>query len=311
MSLTLVEAAKLALDEGEQKRAGVIAMFARESQWLASLPFMNIPGNAYAYNQEGTLPAVAFRGINEAYTESTGVINPAVEALRIAGGDLDVDTAEIQMFGNEIRTTHESMKIKALAASISTNLIKGDSTSDPRQFDGLQNRITGNQLIEAGNTDGGDALSLAKLDEAIDACTNPSAIWMSKAMRRRLTTAQRTTSLGGYIQFSKNEFGQPILMYNELPILVAYPNNGGTEPLAFNEVGAGGATATATSIYVLGLGDGLVTGIQNGGMQVRDLGEVQTQPVKRTRVEWLNGLAILHGRAAVRLRGIKDGAVVA
>jgi hypothetical protein len=46
-------------------------------------------------------------------------------------------------------------------------------------------------------------------------------------------------------------------------------------------------------------------------MDVRDLGEVQTAPVKRTRVEWLAGLCVEHGRSAVRLRGIKDGAVTA
>ena len=34
-----------------------------------------------------------------------------------------------------------------------------------------------------------------------------------------------------------------------------------------------------------------VTGIQNGGMDVRDLGELQTAPVWRTRVEWFTGIA--------------------
>jgi len=311
MSLTLVEAAKLSATNGEFKRAAVISMFAKASQWLAALPFADISGNAYAYNREGTLPGVAFRGINESYSESTGIINPLVEALRIGGGDLDVDTAILKTQGDGVRAVHEQMKVKALAAEVTRVLIKGDSTSNPREFDGLQNRITGAQLIEAGATNGGDALSLQVLDQAIDQCVNPTHIWMSKAMRRKLTTAQRTTTLGGFIEFTKDEFGQQTVVYNGIPILVPYPDNGGTDPLGFNETNAAGANATGTSIYVVGLGDGFVTGLQNGVMDVRDLGEVQTQPVKRTRVEWLMGMVVEHGRAAVRLRGIANLPIVA
>jgi hypothetical protein len=294
VSLTLVEAAKLAANDGETKRAGVIAMFAKESQWLASLIWKAIQGNAYAYNREGTLPSVAFRGVNESYTESTGIINPLVEALRIAGGDLDVDMAILKTQGESVRAVHEQMKVKSLAAEMTRVLIKGDSTSQPREFDGLQNRITGAQLVENGVSSGGDVLSLSALDAAIDQCVNPTAIWLPKAMKRRITQASRNTTVGGFIT-----------------LLTAYPDNGGTEPIAYTEVGSGGGTAQSASLYVLGIGDGLVSGITNGGIEVRDLGEVQTAPVKRTRVEWLAGLCIEHGRAAVRLRGIKDGAVVA
>jgi hypothetical protein len=93
-------------------------------------------------------------------------VNPQSEALRIAGGDLDVDVALVKMFGSNARAVQESMKAKALAASITTKLVKGDSTSDAREFDGLQARIptTGTQFISAGTTDAADALSNFKLD---------------------------------------------------------------------------------------------------------------------------------------------------
>lgn len=311
MALTLVEAAKLAANEGKELRSAVIEMFARSSQWLASLPFRDIQGNAYQYNREGDLPGIAFRGVNESYTASTGVVNPLVEALRIAGGDLDVDTFILKTQGEGVRAVHEAMKIKSLAATLTTKLIKGDSTSDPREFDGLQARITGTQLIENGSSDGGDVLSLAKLDEAIDAVPNANAIWMSKAMKRALTVAARTSTLSGCVSDGVDSFGMPIKVYSGIPIYTAYPDNGGTEPLAFDELGSTGSTATATSIYVLALGDGMVQGLQSGPMDVRDLGELETTPAKRTRVEWFAGLCIEHGRAAARLRGIKTGAVVA
>jgi hypothetical protein len=46
-------------------------------------------------------------------------------------------------------------------------------------------------------------------------------------------------------------------------------------------------------------------------MEARDLGELQTKPAMRTRVEWYAGIAMFHGRAAARLRGISNAAVTA
>lgn len=317
MSVTLIEAAKNALANGETKRAGVIATFAKASLWLANLPAKNIPGNSYAYNQEKTLPGIAFRGVNEGYTESAGVINPASEALRIGGGDLDVDVALIKMFGPQTRSDQETMKAKALSAEITRVIAKGDSTSQPREFDGLQNRIStsGSQFVAAGTTDAGDPLSLFKLDTMIATVAGPNKrLWMNKTMQLRLTQAARTSTVGGFITFEKNEFGQVIAFYNGIPIDVPYPENDGTEPLAFDEQGDLGGTpggSSSTSIYCVSAAEGYCTLLQNGVMDVRDLGEVHDSPVMRTRVEWLVGLCVEHPRAVARLGGISNAAVVA
>jgi hypothetical protein len=308
-ALTLVEAAKL--NRGEVVRSAVIEMFAQESDILRVLPFQNIAGNAYSYSREAVLPGIAFRGVNESYTASTGVVNPLTEALTICGGDLDVDRFIVTTQGAGVRSTHERLKVKALAAEWARVFIKGDSETEPREFDGLQKRLTGAQLIDAGSASGGDALSLAKLDEAIDAVDGATHLFMSKAMRRRMTAAARSTSVGGYITYDVDAFGRRVTMYNDLPILVPYSDNGGTEMLAFDEACPGGGSSVGTSIYVLGLGTGKLSGIQNGTMDVRDLGELDTAPVFRTRVEWYASIALEHGRAAARLRGIKDAAVVA
>jgi len=309
MSLTLIEAAKL--NSGQVVKSAVIEMFAMGSDILRVLPFKDIQGNAYKYSREEALPGVAFRGVNESFSESTGVVNPLVDALAIAGGDLDVDKFIVTTQGAGVRGTHESMKVKSLAQSWSRTFIKGDSETDPREFDGLQKRISGNQLIDAGATAGGDALSLAKLDELIDAVPGATHLIMNKAMRRRLTAAARNTTVGGFITTSKDEFGRTVHQYNDVPILLPYSDNGGTEFVAFDEACPGGGTNTGTSIYCVALGEGLVQGIQNGTMDVRDLGELETKPVLRTRVEWYAGVCIEHGRAAARLNGIKDAAVTA
>ena len=285
-------------------------MFARNSDILETLPFITINGNAYKYNREGSLPGVAFRGVNEAYTASAGVINPITESLVIAGGDLDVDKFIVRTEGQGVRTTHEELKIKALSQAITLNFLKGDNTSDPRQFDGLQPRLVGTQWVTNSVADGGAALSLALLDELIDTVDNPTHLIMNRTIQRRLAVAARTYTIGGFITYDLNEFGTRVMTYNGLRILNGYQANLNTAILPFTETTAGGATATATSIYCVNFGPTGVVGLQAGPLDVTDLGEVQSQPVYRTRVEWFVALAVLGGRAAARLSGITNAAVV-
>lgn len=304
MALTLVEAAKLSQDPIQ---SAIIEMFAQNSDILMALPFDNIEGGALRYNREETLPGIGFRGVNEAFTEGTGILNPISEPLVIAGGDLDVDNFILETQGENARSTHEAMKVKALALNWTLKFIKGDQASEPREFDGLQVRLTGNQLISAGTTSGGTALSLGKLDELIDAVDNPTHLIMNKTMRRLLTAAARDYAVGN-ITWEKDAFGRRITVYNDLPILLADKENTNAQILPFTEAAYTGAS-TACSIYCVSLGDGMLKGIQKRTMDVRDLGELETKSAKRTRVEWFNGIAVFHGRAAARLQHIANAAV--
>lgn len=309
MPMTLVEAAKL--ETRNLVRAGVVEQFARTSEILRVLPFQDIQGNALAYNREEQLPGVAFRGVNEGYAESVGVVNPSTETLYIAGGDLDVDRFIIKTMGPQVRSTHENMKIKALSQTWTKTFIKGDTTIQPREFDGLQARLTGYNLLDAGATAGGDALSLDTLDEAIDRVSNATHILMSRAMRRKFKAARNTVGVSGNILLGTDDFGRPVEIYSGLPILTTYGDNINPDPLGFNEAAPGGGANTASSIYVINFNVDGVCGIQNGGIDVRDLGELNNLPLFRTRVEWYAGIGVFSGSAAVRIRGIKNAALVA
>lgn len=306
--LTLFEAAKL--NSGDVVRATVIEHFARSSDLLRATQFIDVAGGAYVYTQEGNLPGIAFRGIGQGYEASAGIVNPQTETLRIAGGDLDVDNATLKIHGEGTRSYHELEKVKALSLSIGAAMINGNSTDNPLEYDGLRNRIVGDQLIDAGSTDGGDPLSLSKIYEIIDAVDNPTHLVMSKKMRALMSSAAHDTAVGGYINYTEDEFGRRVTRFDDLPILVTDYDNENKQIIDFNEVGGTGTTETATSIYCVNMGPGGVVGLQNGTMEVRDLGELQDKPTMRTRVEWLVGLAVLNGRAASRLRGISNAAVV-
>lgn len=301
MALTLLEAAKLST--GDVYKAGVLTKYAETSEILRILPFESINGNSLKYNIEETLPGVGFRGVNGSYTESTGIINPKVESLTIAGGDLDVDKFIVDTMGEDQRSVQEAMKIKALALSWTKTFIKGDSEDDPTTFDGLQKRLQGDALIANHAT--GAGLSLAKLDEAIDAVDGANALLMSKSVRRRLTVAARTSSVGGNIGYTIDEFGRQVTTYNDLPIIIVDKDNENNDILGYTETGS------TTSIYVVAFGEGAVSGLQNGGMDVRDIGELQSKPALRTRVEWYSGFGVFAPRSAARLKNITDAAVTA
>jgi hypothetical protein len=310
-AVTLLQASEMALGNDEVKRAAIIELFAAPDM-LTVIPFLDIQGGAYAYLQEGQLSGVAFRGINESYSTSTGVINPQVERLRIVGGDLDVDKSLLKTHGAGVRSQQERMKVKALSLFLAGKMINGDSENDPREFDGLRKRITGSQLVPAGNTAGGDALSLAVLDEAIDLVDGANYLVMSKRMRNLIAQTANNPNVTGYVTFAQENFGNTVrrvTRYADLPILVTDYDDKNEQVIDFNEACPGGGAAEGTSIYVLNIGDEGVLGLQNGVMEIEDLGEIDAKPVLRTRVEWLVSMAVLSGRAAARVWGIKKAAV--
>jgi hypothetical protein len=299
MALTLTEAAKLSQDTLQR---GVIETFARTSSFLELLPQMDIAGNAYAYNVEGALPGIGFRDVNEAYVASEGVINPASEKLYIAGGDVDVDRFIVQTRSNinDTRAIHTDMKSKAMALAITNQYFNGDQAVNAKGFDGLKKRLSGNQVISAGTN--GAQLTITMLDELIDTVEGePSALFVSKAMRREIKRVIQAHN--GYGESQYDAFGRPVMSYGGIPIRVIESDNLGNEILGFNETQ--GTAVNAGSIYAVKFGaEQYVSGLQNGGVNVRDLGELQEKPVFRTRIEWYAGMAVFHPKAAARLSGV-------
>lgn len=220
-ALTLIEILKSVSDP---LRAGVIEQLFLEEPLFQYIPWQDVMGLSFSYNQEETLPGVAFRQLNAAYTPTVGVINRQTEPLIPFGGDSDCDVAFVKAYGASRREMYDRMFVKALAIKYVQTFLYGNSGAktsnvydDPTGFDGLLTRLTGNQLIDAGGTAG----------------------------------------------------------------------------------------VSGTSVFAMRFGDGFVTGLQTpDGVDVRDLGEVQTKPVYRTRIEQIGGLAIESGQAAAVVNNI-------
>lgn len=323
MAVSLYQSALIAQNNGEFKKAGILQTFAQASPLLAAMPLVSIAGNSYAWTREANLGSVGFRAVNSALAEGAGAVETRSVALKIIGGDLDVDNFLIQSHGPATRSAHETMKATLLAQTVAYQIIKGSTTAaggataDANGFDGLQVRygggFGGNAVVDAGenadqiilNDGASDALSMKKLDEAIQAVDNPTHILMGKKMKVNMMAFLRNSSA---VTMTKDEFGRLITSYNGLPILEAdvLGTSTGLQQLAFNE----GASSNRTSIYVLNLSDMGLHMVQNGGVQVRDLGEQDSKPVYRTRVEWYCNVVDAHPRCVARLYSIADSTAV-
>jgi hypothetical protein len=305
MSLTLIEAAKL---RTQALQRGVVEVFPRSSAVLERMPFLPVASDSYKYNQESVLPGIAFRAIGEGYTESTGVINPVTESLCILGGVSDVDRALVKTQGNinDLRAIHDGLKAKSAALKYTRTFFKGNSAEDPKEFDGLEVRLTGGQKISAGDSSGGDTLTLAMLDALIDAVIGgPDVLFMSKTMRRKVNTLVRAANQA--IETVNDAFGRIINAYAGIPIGIIENDEEDNPILGFTEAGEGGGGDVCTSLYAVRFGvQEYLSGLECGPMDVIDQGLYSGGTAYRTLIEWITGMAVFHPRAAARLYGVKN-----
>ena len=312
MAMTLAEAAVLSQNALQR---GVLEVFVQESPVLDRLPLMTIEGNAYAYNKEATLPGVAFRSVNEAYAESTGTVVQATESLVILGGDADVDTFIVKTRGNlnNQRAIQTAMKVKANAYKFQDAFFNGDVVVDPKGFDGLKKRLVGAQVLDAATNGMGPVAGghdfFDVLDAAIAAVPGVNgqngAIYANAAVIAKVKSSARR--LGGVEMIREALTQKMIATYNGIPLLDAGQTAAGADVIPQTET-QGTASGIASSMYVVKFGqdegDRGVTGLTNGGVDVRDLGEIDSKPVYRTRIEFFCGLATFGGKAAARIRGV-------
>ncbi|MFG1997883.1 major capsid protein [Spirillospora sp. NPDC048911] len=316
MAVTLPESAKLSQDELQRS---VVEMFVLESSVLDRIPLLSVEGNNYAYNEEATLPGVKFRDANEAFGDETGTVNQRTEKLVILGGDADVDRFIVQTRGNlmDQRAIQTRLKVKAATLAFQDAFINGDTAVNAKSFDGLKKRLTGPQVITAAPNGmpiiGGSANEqhafFDKLDEVVNAVVGDvGALYMNKAIRAKIMSAGRRTGGTDWITvlFGDNPtMSKRIPTYNGIPMLDIGTRADGSSIIGLNETQ--GTASNASSIYAVSwAGDESnpgVAGLTNGGVQVRDLGEIAEKPVYRTRIEFYCGLGVF-GKGAARLAGV-------
>lgn len=292
MALTKVEAAKLTDD---LLLRGVIETIILESPVLQRLPFMEVVGTGLTYNREATLPAADFYEVGDTWTESTPTFEQVTTGLKILGGDADIDHFLLQTYRdpNQLEAVVLQQKAKAVAHAFLMAFYRGDSAANPKQFDGLRKLVPASQTIQPGPN--GGSLTLELLDQLIDLVKpgKPDALLMSKRTRRKLAQLRRTS--GTVLESEVDQFGQRIVSYDGIPVLVDdfVPDD--------ETLGTGN---NLSSIYAVKFGPSGLMGLENGGITVEEVGALETKNARRWRVRWYVGLALFSTVAVARLQGI-------
>lgn len=309
MATTLAQSALLSQNDLQR---GVVETFIQESKVLDRIPLLPIQGNAYAYNEEATLPGVEFRAVNSPYSESTGTVVQRTEALVILGGIADVDTFIVQTRGNlnDQRSVQTNLKVKAVSYKFQDAFVNGDTAVDANSFDGLKKRLTGAQIVDAatnglsvlGATDADRQTFLDQFEALLAAVPGgPDAVYMNRTILGRLLSSMRRLNIATTPVGVKQEPA-----YDGIPLIDIGNKADGTMIIPQTEV-QGTSGATASSIYAVKWsgdeGSNGVAAATNGGVQTRDLGRIPSPPAWRTEIEFFTGLA-LFGKGAARLRGV-------
>jgi hypothetical protein len=147
-----------------------------EQLYLEEGIFLKLPVDfqdelTYTYNVEKTLPGVAFRKLNEAFPESTLIVQRLTENLRPLGGDSDFDkliarTKPKQRARND-RAFGKSMAVKWVQTLLYGNspaARAGAAYTDADGFDGIMKRLTdapgAPMVVDNGASSGSDGSSV-------------------------------------------------------------------------------------------------------------------------------------------------------
>ena len=294
MALTLAEASKLSNDV---LLAGVIETIIKDSPILQTLPFIEIVGNGLTYNRESTAATASFFDVGDTWTESTPTFAQMTATLKIMGGDADIDNYLIATRSNvqDLEVAVIQLKAKAVQRLFEQTFITGDSSSNPKAFDGIDKLCESGQTLSMGVN--GGSLTLDKLDELVDKVLGgkPEMLLMSRRSRRIINKLARTA--GTFLETDRDQFGQMIQYYDTTPIGVSdYISDAQTV----------GTSTDCSTIYAMQFGEGAVAGLTGpGGLQVERVGSLEQKDATRTRIKWYTSVAMFNGLKLAKLIGVR------
>jgi hypothetical protein len=310
-----VEYAK-SIDENDPTRAFVENMV-DQSDVMRAIPILPAERGKRAYMDIASLPAVGFRGFNEAANQALGSFNLREEDTFFIDDYIFADRAMIDRLGPEGKYKQEKLKSTALAQFFSQNVIKSDNSANARTPNGIQVRcsdataITGN-LVVNNAASGGGALSLSNLDKLYWLVNKPTHWIMPRGLMPQWDSAARNNSLVNQtVSYAEDDIGRRIIKFKGLPILFGYEPDDSPDLLPFTEVASGGGGAVTSSIYCVSFRAGGFYAIEQTPLSVMPEGPTVGQPFDSTHIKWDYGFAREHPKSIARCSSITNAAIVA
>lgn len=312
MALLKVEAEKLSNNQLVQ---GVVEEIIEKDPMFALLPFVRVNSKAYVYNREDVgaqnnittgAGQPTFINVSDTIVEGAVPFKTITCALRILAGDVQIDKflQEIDGDTNDQMAIQISAKAKAVGRQYHNALVNGDaSVNSGVVFDGLK-ALTTNADANAAQTisasANGGALTFTQLDNLLDLVPNGAdALVMRRGTLRAFRAALRLQGGSTGSEVIMNDFGQPMIAHNGVPILI-------NDFLPGNET-KGTSAGNVCSVYALRMNevDGLhgLYGGASAGIRIEAVGTHQTKDTDIVRVKWYAGLALKSTKSLARLEG--------
>lgn len=313
MAVTLAQAK---LNVQDDLQLGIIDEFIKSSYIFNKIPFADCVsptgGGAtltYGYTRLITQPTAAFRAVNSEYTPSEVQKQRYTTDLKVFGGAFEIDRIIAEMGGIADEVELQSkQKVKAAVALFNDTIINGNSSKDENVFDGLDVAVTGSdtehipaEAIDLSTSAAVDANARAfvdELDEWLGSMEGIDAILCNAKMAAKFRAVARRM---GMYQLTKNDFGQTVELYGDIPFVDLGAKAGSNDPVVAINDGE-------TSIYAVKFGmDGFHAISMAGQPPVKIwLPDFKTAgAVKKGEVEMVAGCALKSTKAAGVFRKIK------
>ncbi|HEX8342216.1 MAG TPA: phage major capsid protein [Tepidisphaeraceae bacterium] len=283
-------------------REGLIEIIDNSSKVLPLMHFIPTDDFKYEWTKRTALPTVTTRAIGGEYTETNGTPVRVSEPLAIMGGMIKVDNQIWNKKGGEtLRREAEGMS-RSAGLFFDQLFFDGDIAGTATQFDGLNVRLTGNQVISAGTN--GAAVTLTMIDDLVAAVRgNDSGKTLLMNRKNRLRIKQLQVAAGTNVTIA--ELGGAAGSYGGVPIIEIEEGQTNNAILGFDETQ--GSSTVTSSIYCVRFGR-MTDDEDVQGLIGSEFMNVSYQGLRGTQhysvLDANLGIAQFHPEAAARLKGV-------
>ena len=304
-TVTLAESAKLTQD---LLLAGVIEQIVEVNPLFELFPFMEIEGNALAYNREKVIGDVQFLGVGGTITaKAPAEFDKVTSSLTTLIGDAEINGLIQATRSNytDQKAIQVASKAKSLGRKYQDSMINGDGTGNA--FEGLLSLLPTGQLVNSGAN--GANFSFEILDELIDKVKDKDGaadfiMLPARTLRKyyALLRGLGGASIGDVITLPS---GRQIPAYRGIPLFR-------NDWIPTNQT-KGTATGICTTIFAGTFDDGSgthgiagLTAMDAAGVRVEEVGVSETKDESITRVKMYCGMALFSELGLAAVDGIKD-----
>lgn len=219
---------------GDDLTRKMVQEIVKKSPLLANyIEFFKKPGSSVSVRSGGVIDGVVgqTRALGSKYAEKTATPTYTTAQRKMLGDTVRIDIA-LERMGYDLSsemTAQLTRAIREMAYSLNYMLVNGDPgvPGHETEFAGLKQLVAGSRKVKAdtngltlslGNSDTSkknQQAFLEKVDETVALCEGTNKVIITNArILARLNAVARE-----YLTIQKNEFGVPITLYNQVPII--------------------------------------------------------------------------------------------